>query len=186
MGVMNREEARQLMERHVKNKNLRKHCLAVEAVMRALARHFGEDEEKWGLAGLLHDIDYESTKEDPDRHSLVGAEMLAREGLPEEIIYAVKAHNERHGLPRPDRLSKALYATDPLTGLIVAAALIRPEKKLAIVDVPFLLNRYHEKSFARGASRETIAACNELGFSLEDFFHIGLKAMQGIAAELGL
>ncbi|KYH31528.1 HDIG domain-containing metalloprotein [Neomoorella mulderi] len=183
---MTRQEALQLMEKHLKNKNLRKHALAVEAVMRALARHFGEDEEKWGLAGLLHDIDYESTKDDPDRHSLVGAEMLAREGLPEEVVYAVKAHNERHGLPRTDLMSKALYATDPLTGLIVAAALIRPEKKLAIVDVPFLLNRYHEKSFARGASRETIAACSELGLSLEDFMHIGLEAMKEIAGELGL
>ncbi|WP_406677623.1 HDIG domain-containing metalloprotein [Moorella sp. ACPs] len=183
---MIRQEALQLMEKHVKNINLRKHALAVEAVMRALARHFGEDEEKWGLAGLLHDIDYESTKDDPDRHSLVGAEMLAREGLPEEVVYAVKAHNERHGLPRTDLMSKALYATDPLTGLIVAAALIRPEKKLAIVDVPFLLNRYHEKSFARGASRETIAACSELGLSLEDFMHIGLEAMKEIAGELGL
>jgi hypothetical protein len=83
-------------------------------------------------------------------------------------------------------MSKALYATDPLTGLIVAAALIRPEKKLAIVDVPFLMNRYHEKSFARGASRETIAACSELGLSLEDFMHIGLEAMKEIAGELGL
>ncbi|MGI9861356.1 HDIG domain-containing protein [Moorella naiadis] len=183
---MDQEAARKLMARHVKNKNLRKHCLAVGAVMAALARHFGEDEEKWAVAGLLHDIDYEETKEEPDRHSLVGAEMLAREGLPEDVIYAVKVHNERHGLPRQDRLSKALYATDPLTGLIVAAALIRPEKKLAIVDVPFLLNRYQEKSFARGANRETMAACSELGLTLEDFFHIGLEAMQGIAAELGL
>lgn len=183
---MDREAARKLMEKHVKNKNLRKHCLAVGAVMAALARHFGEDENKWALAGLLHDIDYEDTKEDPERHSLVGAEMLAQEDLPEDVIYAVKAHNERHGLPRPDRLSKALYATDPLTGLIVAAALIRPEKKLAIIDVPFLLNRYHERSFARGANRETMAACSELGLTLEDFFHIGLEAMQGIAVDLGL
>ncbi|MDN5345117.1 MAG: uncharacterized protein PWQ18_1231 [Clostridia bacterium] len=174
------------MEKHIKNKNLRKHCLAVGVVMAALARHLGEDEEKWTVAGLLHDIDYETTKDEPDRHSLVGAEMLAQEGLPEDVIYAVKAHNERHGLPRQDRLSQALYATDPLTGLIVAAALIRPEKKLALVDVPFLLNRYHEKSFARGANRETMAACSELGLTLEDFFHIGLEAMQGIAAELGL
>ncbi|WP_258360909.1 HDIG domain-containing metalloprotein [Moorella sulfitireducens (nom. illeg.)] len=183
---MTRQEALQLLAKHVKNQNLRKHCLAVEAVMRALARHFGEDEEKWSLAGLLHDIDYESTKDAPHRHSLVGAEMLAREGLPEEVVYAVKAHNGHHGLARTDLMSKALYATDPLTGLIVAAALIRPEKKLAIIDVPFLMNRYHEKSFARGASRETIAACSELGLSLEDFMHIGLEAMQAIAGELGL
>ena len=184
--MMTQREALQLMEKHVKNKNLRKHCLAVGAVMAALARHFGEDEEKWAVAGLLHDIDYETTKDAPDRHSLVGAEMLTGEGLPEDVVYAVKAHNEYHGLPRLDRMSKALYATDPLTGLIVAAALIRPEKQLAIVDVPFLLNRYQEKSFARGANRETMAACSELGLSLEDFMHIGLEAMQGIAGDLGL
>ncbi|MGI6285840.1 HDIG domain-containing protein [Neomoorella humiferrea] len=183
---MTREEALQLMEKHIKTKNLRKHCLAVEAVMRALARHFGEDEEKWGLAGLLHDIDYEMTKDEPERHSLVGAEMLTDLGLPEDVVYAVKAHNGHHGLPRTDLMSRALYATDPLTGLIVAAALIRPEKKLAVIDVPFLMNRYHEKSFARGASRETIAACSDLGLSLEDFMHIGLEAMKEIAGDLGL
>ncbi|MGI9952176.1 HDIG domain-containing metalloprotein [Moorellaceae bacterium AZ2] len=183
---MQREEAIKLLQKHIKTPNLLKHCLAVEAVMRALARHLGEDEEKWGLAGLLHDIDYEATKDDPERHSLVGGEMLEQEGLDPEIVYAVKAHNEVHGLPREDRLSKALYATDPLTGLIVAAALIRPEKKLAPVDVSFLLNRYQEKSFARGAKREQIAACQELGLSLEDFLHIGLEAMKGIADELGL
>ncbi|MDN5348508.1 MAG: uncharacterized protein PWP65_2073 [Clostridia bacterium] len=183
---MKRNEALNLLKKHVKNKNLLKHSLAVEAVMRALARHFGEDEEKWGLAGLLHDIDYEQTKDDPTRHSLVGGEMLAELGLPEDIVYAVKAHNGYHGLQRESRMARALYATDPLTGLIVAGALIKPEKKLAAIDVPFLLNRYHEKSFARGANRETIASCSELGLTLEEFMQIGLEAMQGIAGELGL
>ncbi|MGB9662176.1 MAG: HDIG domain-containing metalloprotein [Moorellaceae bacterium] len=183
---MRREEAVKLLEKHVSTPNLLKHCLAVEAVMRALARHLGEDEEKWGLAGLLHDIDYEATKHTPERHSLVGAEMLEREGVDPEIVYAVRAHNEIHGLPRRDRLSQALYATDPLTGLVVAAALIRPEKKLAPVDVAFLLNRYQEKSFARGAKREQMAACQELGLSLEEFLQIGLEAMKEIAVELGL
>ncbi|GFN22714.1 HDIG domain-containing metalloprotein [Thermanaeromonas sp. C210] len=183
---MQREQALELLQKHISTPNLLKHCLAVEAVMRALARHLGEDEDKWGLAGLLHDIDYEATKDDPHRHSLVGGDMLEQEGMEPEIVYAVKAHNEIHGLPREDRLSQALYATDPLTGLIVAAALIRPEKKLAPVDVPFLLNRYQEKSFARGAKREQIAACRELGLSLEEFLRIGLEAMKGIAGELGL
>lgn len=183
---MQRDEALELLQKNIKAPNLLKHCLAVEAVMRALARHLGEDEDKWGLAGLLHDIDYEETQNHPERHSLVGGEMLEREGLDPEIVYAVKAHNGIHGLPREDRLSQALYATDPLTGLIVAAVLIRPEKKLAPVDVPFLLNRYHEKSFARGAKREQIAACQDLGLSLEEFFQIGLEAMKGIAKELGL
>ncbi|HBT48264.1 MAG TPA: phosphohydrolase [Peptococcaceae bacterium] len=183
---MQREHALELLQKYIRTPNLLKHCLAVEAVMRALARHLGEDEEKWGLAGLLHDIDYEETKDDPHRHSLVGGEMLERAGLEPDIVYAVKAHNEVHGLPREDPMSRALYATDPLTGLIVAAALIRPEKRLAPVDVPFLLNRYQEKSFARGAKREQIAACGELGLSLEEFLRIGLEAMKGIAGELGL
>ncbi len=170
----------------VQNANLRKHILAVEAVMRRLAVHFGEDPESWGLAGLLHDIDYETTKDDPDRHSLEGGEMLAAMGVDPEIVDAVKAHNERHDLPRATRMAKALHACDPLTGLIVAAALIRPEKKLAIVDVPFIMNRFGEKGFARGANRETIKHCADLGLSLEEFIGLGLEAMKGISGELGL
>ncbi|GAW93198.1 HDIG domain-containing metalloprotein [Calderihabitans maritimus] len=183
---MTRDQAWELLKRHLKNKNLRKHCLAVEAVMRRLAKHFGEDEELWGLAGLLHDIDYEDTKDNPERHSQVGADLLAEEGLPEEVVYAVRAHNHYHGLPLKSLMDKALYATDPLTGLIVAAALIHPEKKLAAIDVPFLINRYKEKSFARGADRETIDYCSEMGLSLEKFMELGLEAMRGISNELGL
>ncbi|MCL6639272.1 MAG: HDIG domain-containing protein [Firmicutes bacterium] len=183
---MQRTEALSLLKKNLKNKNLFNHSLAVEAVMRRLARHFGEDEEKWGLAGLLHDIDYDRTKDDPDRHSMAGADMLAEAGLPEDVVYAVRVHNDRHGLPRNSLMDKALYATDPLTGLIVAGALIRPEKKLAAIDVPFLLNRFHEKSFARGANRDTIRACSELGLTLEEFLGLGLEAMQGIAGELNL
>jgi putative nucleotidyltransferase with HDIG domain len=184
--MMTRQEGLELLKEHVDNRNLLKHSIAVEAVMRRLARHFGEDEELWGLAGLLHDIDYEATKDDPARHSLEGARMLAETGLPEPLVYAVKVHNHHHGLPRLTRLDKALYATDPLTGLIVAGALIRPEKKLAAVDVAFLRHRFGEKGFARGASRETIKTCGELGLTLEEFLSLGLEAMQGIAADLGL
>ncbi|RKO67809.1 HD domain-containing protein [Desulfofundulus salinus] len=183
---MTRDEAYTLLTRHLKTRNLVKHSLAVEAVMRGLARHFGQDEDIWGLAGLLHDIDYDWTKDEPARHSMEGADLLAREGLPEEIVYAVRAHNEVHGLPRQSLLDKALYASDPLTGLIVAGALIKPEKKLSAIDVPFLLNRFHEKSFARGANREQIKSCSEMGLSLEEFMEIGLKSMQGIAGEMGL
>lgn len=183
---MNREEALVLLKKNLKNKNLFNHSLAVEAVMRRLAEHFNEDVEKWGLAGLLHDIDYDRTKDDHARHSIEGAEILAEFGLPDDIVYAVKVHNSYHGLPRLSVMDKALFATDPLTGLIVAGALIRPEKKLAIIDVPFLLNRFSEKSFARGANRETIKACSEMGLSLEEFMGLGLEAMQGIAKELKL
>ena len=181
-----RSEALRLLEEHVKSKNLLKHMYAVETVMRALARHFKEDEELWGLAGLLHDIDYDSTKDDFPQHGLVGGKILEEAGLPAELVYAVKSHNWYHGLPRKSLLDKALYATDPLTGLIVAGALIRPEKKLDAVDLAFLINRFHEKSFARGANRELIASCSEMGLTLEEFISIGLKAMQDIHNELGL
>ncbi|WP_031516661.1 HDIG domain-containing metalloprotein [Desulfofalx alkaliphila] len=183
---MNRNQAMDLLKKHLKNKNLMKHCLAVEAVMAGLARHFGEDEEKWALAGLLHDIDYDFTKDDPQRHSLEGAKILEEAGLPEEVVYAVKVHNEAHGLPRNSLMDKALYSVDPLTGLITAAALIRPEKSLFAVNVESLMKRYGEKAFARGANRNAIAACTELGISMEEFMAIGLEAMQGIANELGL
>ncbi len=183
---MTREEALKLLQGRVKNKNLLKHMYAVEAVMIALARHFGEDEEEWGMTGLLHDIDYDQTKDDPSSHSLVGAEMLEQEGFSERIVYAVKCHNDRHGLARTALLDKALFASDPVTGLIVAGALIHPEKRLASIDVPFLLNRFQEKSFARGANRDNIASCSDLGLSLEEFLDIALKAMQEIHEDLGL
>ncbi|MEW6662600.1 MAG: HDIG domain-containing metalloprotein [Bacillota bacterium] len=183
---MTRQEALELMQKNVANINLQKHCLAVEAVMRALARHFGVGEEAWGLAGLLHDIDYDQTKDDPDRHSLVGGKMLEDLGVAPEIVKAVKAHNDRHGLPRETLMEKALYCTDPVTGLVVAGALILPAKKLAALNVEFLMNRFHEKSFARGARRDTIQTCSELGLSLEKFLDISLEAMQGISDELGM
>ncbi len=184
--MMDRQQALELVKKNVRARNLIKHMLATEAVMKALAARFGEDEEKWALAGLLHDIDYDETAHDPDRHSLVGGEMLRELGLPEDLVYAVKAHNEAHGLVRETRLDKALYAVDPLTGLLVAAALIHPEKKLSAIDVGFVMNRFKESSFARGANRDQIKSCSELGLSLEEFIGIGLGAMQAISQELGL
>ncbi|MCL6580773.1 MAG: HDIG domain-containing protein [Firmicutes bacterium] len=184
---MERQEALKMMLDNVQNPNLRKHILAVEAVMRRLARRLGQDEERWGLAGLLHDVDYEATKDSPERHSLVGAEMLARAGLDEEIVDAVRAHNDYHGLERRTLMAKALYAADPLTGLIVAAALISPAKKLSAIDTQFVLNRFGEKAFARGARREPmLGAKDELGLELEELISLGLEAMQGISGELGL
>ncbi len=184
--MLNKKEALELMLENIKNENLRKHCLATQVSMEYLARHFGEDEEKWSIAGLLHDIDYAETSDDPQKHGLLGAKMLEELGLPEDVIYAVKVHNEIHNLPRKSLLDKALYAVDPLTGLIVAGVLIKPEKKINSIDVEFLLNRYGEKSFAKGACREQIASCSELELSLEEFMEIVLKAMQSIYEELGL
>jgi len=171
--------------------------------MRALARHFSEgeedksssspfvitreDEEKWGLTGLLHDIDYEKVKEDLSQHSLVGAKMLEDLGIDKSICQAVKVHNEAHGIPPETLLEKALFVTDPLTGLIVATTLVLPSKKLADLSVENVLNRFKEKAFAKGAKREIIKKSEELlNLKLEEFVKISLEAMQKIAGELGL
>lgn len=184
---MTREEGFNLLKQNVQNQNLIKHCLAVEAIMLALARHFEEDEEKWGLTGLLHDIDYEKTKGDPSQHSLVGAKMLEDLGIDKSISQAVKVHNEAHGILPETLLEKALFVTDPLTGLIVAATLVLPSKKIADLSTENVLNRFKEKTFARGANREIIKKCEELlNLKLEEFVKIGLEAMQKIAAQLGL
>ena len=183
---MTREEALSLLSKKVKTKNLIKHMIAAEAVMRKLADLLGEDEEQWALAGLLHDIDYDETKDDPVRHSQVGAAMLAEMEMDPQIVQAVRAHNEVHGIPRVTNMEKALYSVDPLTGLIVAAALIHPAKKLYAIDGDFVLKRFYEKHFAKGAKRETIAACTEFGLDLADFIAVGVEAMQEAAGEIGL
>ncbi|SMB85257.1 hypothetical protein SAMN00017405_1624 [Desulfonispora thiosulfatigenes DSM 11270] len=183
---MQRQEALELVKLNVNNKNLINHMLACEAVMKGLARHFSEDEEKWGLAGLLHDIDYNLTMTDPFEHGLLGAKMLKEKDVDSEIIHAIEAHNEMTGVERKNQLDKALYCTDPLTGLIVAGALIKKEKGLNAIDLDFLKRRFDEKGFAKGASRIQIAACREINLSLDEFITIGLKSMQEIHQDLGL
>jgi putative nucleotidyltransferase with HDIG domain len=187
LKIMEREKILNLLKENLKNQNLIKHSLAVEAGMRALARYFGEDEEKWGIAGLLHDIDYEKTKGDPNLHSKVGSQILKEMGFDQEICDAILTHNEAHGILPLTRMAKALFCLDPLTGLIVAATLVLPSKKLKDLKVENVLNRFKEKSFARGANREIIKKCEEyLGLPLEKFVEIVLKAMQGISDQLGL
>lgn len=182
---MDRDTALNLLKSHVKNKNLVKHCLACEAVLGALAGRLGEDEATWRLAGLLHDVDYDQTADSPDDHAQIGGRILEEAGLDSSIVHAVLAHNDK--APRDSTLDKALWCTDPLTGLIVAAALIRSEKKLSAIDAQFVLNRMKEKSFARGANRDQIRACEqELGLTLDEFVGIGVKAMQDISDDLGL
>ena len=181
---MTRDEAVAAVRENCGNKNLIKHMLATEAVMVGLSERLGEDTRTWALAGLLHDLDYEQTADDPDRHGLVSAEMLKELGICEEIVHAVKAHNEH--VTRDSAMDRALYASDPITGLIVAAALMHPDKKLAGLDVEFVMHRFKEKRFAAGASREQISACAELGLTLEEFIDVALTSMQGISGELGL
>ena len=181
---MTREEALALVKERVKTRNLVKHMLAVEAGMRALAPRFSGDPDRWALAGLLHDLDYEETKDDPQRHGRLTVELLQERGFSdEEILGAILAH-AGHKTPG-NHMEWALYSVDPLTGLIVAAALVHPER-LGGLTVKNVLNRYKEKAFARSASREGIAACANLGLSLEEFVGIVLPAMQGIRGELGL
>jgi hypothetical protein len=181
---MTREQALTLINEQVTNKNLRKHMLATEAVMRALAVKLGADADLWALAGLLHDCDYDRTVQDPSRHALVGAEMLEKLGCPAELVHAVKAHAEK--APIESTFDQALWCVDPLTGFIVSCALIRPEKKLAIVDAAFVKNRMAEKGFSRAVNREQIKACEKLGIPLDEFLQLALDAMKAMAAELGL
>lgn len=181
---MTRDEALKLVNEKVSNKNLRKHMLATEVVMRRLAHRFKEDEEIWGLAGLLHDLDYDQTVNDFSKHGLVTAEILAEMDIPEEIIYAVKSHPGH--FPRKTLIDKALYAVDPVTGLIVAAALMHPTKKLKNVNVDFVERRFKEKRFAAGADRDQIRSCEEFNVSLKDFIALALEAMQSIDEVLGL
>ncbi|MFW6190578.1 MAG: HDIG domain-containing metalloprotein [Candidatus Bipolaricaulota bacterium] len=180
---MNREDALQLVNEEISQDNLIKHMKAVEAGMRELANYFGEDEDQWGIAGLLHDLDYEETEDEPEEHGLLTAEMLEEEDLSEEQLDAIKAHA---GQKSPEtKMEKAIYATDPLTGLIVAGALVHPDG-LGEMDPQFIKNRYEESSFAKSVDREAISSCEELGFELEEFFEVVLRGMQGIQDELGL
>lgn len=196
---MDREKAFNLINELIKNKNLIKHSLAVEAIMRELAldlkeknkgtQGFSEDrfnEEKWALAGLVHDIDYEDTADDPLRHSLVAEKILIENGFDDDIAYAVKVHNDAHGFPFKSEMDIALFASDPVSGLIVASALINKDKKISSIDTDFVMNRYREKSFARGADRNQMLACEKLGYTLEEFAGISLEAMKKIGDSIGL
>jgi len=184
---MNREEAFLMLNNKVKTPNLIKHCLACEAAMRELAKYFKEDEEKWGLAGLLHDIDYEETKDKPEQHSLVGAEYLQEQNIDKEIVEAIKTHNAIHGIAPETKMAKALFCVDPLTGLMVAATLVLPSKKIKDVTTDNILNRFKEKGFAKGANREIIKQCESLlGLSLKEFVGLVLQGMKSIADDLGL
>jgi predicted hydrolase (HD superfamily) len=204
---MNREQALEIVNRYITNPNMLKHMLATESVMRALARRFGEDEERWGLAGLLHDADAEiaisegqefvvpkQTGNGPapaGKHAAMAAQgllvpKLTQNALDEEIAAAIASHNPYTGIKPQGLMGWALYAADPLTGLIVASALVLPDKKLVSLTAESVLKRFAEARFAKGANREQIAASSELGVTLEEFIEIGLTAMKAIAGDIGL
>jgi len=174
------------VEANVEDTNLVKHMLATEAIMRALARRFHEDEDEWGLVGLMHDIDVELTADDPRLHSTLGADLAKDLGATPDMCHAILCHNAVHGIPCHSLMSKALFCTDPLTGLITAAALVRPDKSLSGVTTASIMKRFKEKRFAAGASRENIATCQQIELELEEFVSLGLEAIKDIAPDLGL
>ena len=173
-----------LVRAEVRTGNIIKHMLAAEAAMRAVAVRLGADADTWALAGLLHDLDYERTKDEPARHGALAVEMLSPFNLPAGVAAAILAHNHLRE-PEGD-VEKALVAVDPATGFVVAAALMHPAKSLAAVDVDFLLKRFKEKRFAAGASREQMSSCSSLGLGLDEFLNLVLDGMRAVSAELGL
>lgn len=183
--MITRAEALERIRRHVKNERLVKHMIAVSAIMRGLAQHLGGDPDLWELVGLLHDIDYEEVGGDMKRHGLLSAEMVS-DVLPEEALHAIRAHNELTGVEAKSPMDIALIAADALSGLIVATALMMPDKKVATVKIRSLKRKFKDKSFARGVDRSRIRRCEELGLTLEEFFDLGLKAMREVSEELGL
>ena len=184
---MNRGEALELLKNRVKNDVLVKHCLASEAIMSALAGRLGRDAGLWSLAGLLHDLDFESTKDNPSKHGLETAGMLGAMGFPAEAIDAIKGHNaEALGIQRTTEFAKALTCAETVTGLVVATALVQPDKKVASVKPSSVRKRMKEKSFARNVNRGMIMLCEEIGVPLDEFIELSVGAMKGISTDLGL
>lgn len=183
---MDRQQAWDLLCEYTQNENLRKHALAVEAAMRAYARRFGEDEELWGIVGLIHDFDYEKYPTAQD-HPFKGTEILREKGWPEEIVKAVLSHARYTGITRDSLMEKTLFAVDELTGLITAVALVRPSKSIHDVKLKSVKKKWKDKSFAAGVNRVDIEeGASDLEIELSEHIAIVLEAMQSIADELGL
>ena len=184
--MIGHDEALALVEERIPQRNLVNHCVAAEIIMGALARRLGKCDEEvagWELAGLLHDLDYAETADDPDRHGLITAEELEGQ-VDERIIHAILGHADK--VERESDMDHALWCADPTTGFIVAAALVRPEKDLAGVQLKSLKKRWKESAFAKGASRDQMAGCEKLGIERDEFLQIALDAMQANAARIGL
>ena len=185
-GIM-RNEALTLLRQYVKKENMINHCLASEAVMRALAVKLGEDPEIWGLAGLLHDIDVEITDADPLTHGRVAVDLLASRGVSPLVIDAISMHNEASaGKRRETVFQHALAAGETITGLIIATTLVHPDKKIASVKTKSVVKRMKEKAFAASVNRDTIMECEKTGVTIDEFAEIAVTAMKDIAGEIGL
>jgi uncharacterized protein len=184
--MLTRPEALGLIERGISKRNVAYHMIAVEAIMRSLAKSLGEDEARWGLVGLLHDIDYEKTEATPERHALLAEDIL--KGLVDsEVIRAIKSHNFEHTDCKPEtRMEKALIAADAVSGLLIACALVMPSKKIADVKQESVARKFKDKDFARGANREKMLYCEQIGLSKEKFLEIALTGLKEHAQEIGL
>jgi len=181
-----RAEALALVHEWIENPNLRKHCYAVEAAMRAYARRFGEDEERWGLTGLVHDFDWERHP-DAERHPMHGVEHLRSLGWPEDVLRAILGHASYSGVPRDTRMAQALFACDELCGFLVACALVTPNRSLAEVEVPSVKKKLKRADFARNVNRDDIVnGTAEMGLDLDEHIAFTLEALRGIRGELGL
>ena len=184
--MIDRSSAWNLMCEYTQSESLRKHMLAVEACMRAYARKYGEDEEKWAITGLLHDFDYEKYPT-PQEHPFVGNKILEERGYPEEIRRAILSHADYSGVKRESKMEKVLYACDELAGFITASALVKPNKSLAEVEAKSVRQKMKDKAFARSVNRDDIInGAADLGIDLEEHIAFCIEAMKGIAGELGL
>jgi len=184
--IMNREQALSIVHEYIKNPNLVKHMLAVEAAMRYYARKYGEDEEKWAITGLLHDFDWE-IHPTMEEHPLSGEPILRQHGVPDEIIRAIQSHANHTGIPRETLMEKALFACDEITGLITAVALVRPSKALYDLKPKSVKKKWKDKSFASGANREEMEqGAAELGIELWEHVANVIQAMNTIAEDLDL
>jgi putative nucleotidyltransferase with HDIG domain len=184
--MTNRTSAWNLVCEYTPSESLRKHMLAVEACMRAYARKFGEDEEKWGITGLLHDFDYEKHPT-PEEHPFVGNKILEERGYSEEMRRAILSHADYSGVKRESKMEKTLYACDELVGFITATALVKPGKSLAEVEAKSVRKKMKDKAFARSVSRDDIInGAADLGIDLEEHIGFCIEAMKNVAGELGL
>jgi putative nucleotidyltransferase with HDIG domain len=184
--MINRESAWNLLCEFTQSDSLRKHMMAVEACMRAYARKFGEDEEKWGITGLLHDFDYEKYPT-PEEHPFVGNKILEERGYPEEMRRAILSHAEYSGVTRESKMEKTLFACDELAGFVTATALVKPGKSLAEVEAKSVRKKMKDKAFARSVNRDDIInGAAAMGVDLEEHIAFCIEAMKAIAPELGL
>jgi putative nucleotidyltransferase with HDIG domain len=185
-ALPSREQALALLHEWIQNPGLRKHCYAVEAAMRAYARRAGEDEDRWGLTGLMHDFDWERHP-DAQRHPMLGVEHLRATGWPEDVCRAILGHASYSGVPRDTAMARTLFACDELCGLLVACALVTPNKRLDEVEVASVKKKMKRADFARNVNREDIVAgAAELGVELDAHIATTLEALRGIKGELGL